>query len=640
MSHLPVIVGLGGINAAGRSSFHNSYKLVVADKLSKEDRENTYTGLASMMGLIRYENGGFVDNQGNSIAPDMIEERFGQHIAENTRLRKINDEHYDPDKKPFQQRASLSNQGDAITFTLKTRNLPSTLPDNWQVNAIDDVNSEVRVQDGLDVLFPDGQASKVSTGGQLPTGMKLNKLYQSRNHPRGLQMTVYGCSDALRSVGIDWETIQQHVRPDQVSVYASSAMGQMDENGGGGYMSAAMRGKRATSKQLPLSLADMPADFINAYILGSTGNTGASLGACASFHYNLVNGVRDIQSGRARVAIVGSAEAPVTPEIIEGYGAMGALATDDEIAELDQSTSGPDRARACRPFGYNCGFTMSESAQFFVLMDDELALELGAKIYGAVPDVFVNADGFKKSISSPGVGNYLTLWKAAALGEKLLGRKALQERSFIHAHGTGTPQNRVTESHVFNEVAKSYDINNWLVSAIKCYVGHSLGTAGGDQLNFTLGTWQHGLVPGITTLDEVAEDVHQSNLRFEQEHTEVGQEGMDMAFLNSKGFGGNNATALVLAPHVVKKMLAKKHGKEALQQYEERSTTVEEKAKQYEIEATRGTAKPIYHFDNNVLVGDDLEITDETITVPGQANKVTFTDTGHFDDICLSDGEL
>jgi len=273
------------------------------------------------------------------------------------------------------------------------------------------------------------------------------------------------------------------------------------------------------------------------------------------------------------------------------------------------------------------------------LMDDALALELGAKIYGAVPDVFVNADGFKKSISSPGVGNYLTLWKAAALAEKLLGRKALQERSFVHAHGTGTPQNRVTESHVFNKVAQAYGINNWLVSAIKCYVGHAIASAGGDQLNFTLGTWQYGYVPGIHTLDRVAEDVHHSNLRFEKEHTKVGQDGMDMAFLNSKGFGGNNATALVLAPHVVKKMLAKKHGDETMQQYEKRHILVAEKAKQYETAATQGTVKPIYHFDHNVLVGDDLEITDESISIPGQPNKVSFTDTGLFDDICLPDTE-
>lgn len=636
MARLPVIVGFGGINAAGRSSFHNSYKWIVSDVLSTSEQENTLVGLATLMGLVRYENGHYVDSQGSILSPSGIAHTFGPYIKQNTFLRKINDEHYDPDARPFQQRAVLNQNGQRSRFQIKTRNLPFSIPSNWQVRALDDKTSEVIISDDMEVLFPDTITTNVSTAGQLPTGMNIGKLYQSRNHPRGLQMTVYGCSDALRSVGIEWSSIQQHIRPDQVSVYASSAMGQMDENGGSGYVQAAMRGKRATSKQLPLSLADMPADFINAYILGSTGNTGASLGACASFHYNLINAVRDIQAGRSRVAIVGASEAPITPEIIEGYAAMGALATDEQISELDQSTTGPDRRRACRPFGYNCGFTMAESAQFFVLMDDALALELGAQIYGAVPDVFINADGFKKSISAPGIGNYLTLWKAAALGEHLLGQHALQQRSFIHAHGTGTPQNRVTESHVFNEIAKAHGINHWLVSAIKCYVGHSLATAGGDQLNFTLGTWQHGYVPGIFTLNEVANDVHTSHLRFEQKHTQVGATGMDMAFLNSKGFGGNNATALVLAPHVAKTMLRKKHGAAAMAQYEKRCQHTAEQAQSYATEATRGTVKPIYHFDHNVLEGNDLEISKQNIKIPGQSQAVHFDDMKLFDDFILA----
>ena len=63
--------------------------------------------------------------------------------------------------------------------------------------------------------------------------------------------------------------------------------------------------KRVTSKQLPLGLCEMPADFINAYVLGSLGATGATIGACATFLYNLRQGVEDIQSGRRRVVMVG-----------------------------------------------------------------------------------------------------------------------------------------------------------------------------------------------------------------------------------------------------------------------------------------------------------------------------------------------
>ena len=71
---------------------------------------------------------------------------------------------------------------------------------------------------------------------------------------------------------------------------------------------------------------------------------------------------------------------------------MSALATDADLRNLD-NVDHVDHRRACRPFGKNCGFTLAESSQYIILMDDELALDLGAQIFGSVPGVFVNADG-------------------------------------------------------------------------------------------------------------------------------------------------------------------------------------------------------------------------------------------------------
>jgi len=125
------------------------------------------------------------------------------------------------------------------------------------------------------------------------------------------------------------------VDPDQVAVFASSGLGQTDDNGIGGYMQARLKSGRPTSKQMALGLNSMPADFVNAYVCGSVGTTGATTGACASFLYNLRLGVDDIKAGRHRVAICGCSEAPVTPEAMEGFAAMSALGTDERLAKLD-----------------------------------------------------------------------------------------------------------------------------------------------------------------------------------------------------------------------------------------------------------------------------------------------------------------
>jgi acetoacetyl-[acyl-carrier protein] synthase len=387
---------------------------------------------------------------------------------------------------------------------------------------------------------------------------------------------------------------------------------------------------------MPLGYAQMPADFVNAYILGNVGATGGSLGACATFLYNLQSGVQDIREGKRKVVLVGGSDAPVIPEVIEGFRSMGALAEDKDLLALDglSSLSDNDYRKACRPFGNNCGFTIGESSQFVLLMSDDLALELGAEIYGAVPDVFVNADGHKKSISAPGIGNYITLGKAASLVKSMLGAESLQQRSYVQAHGTSTPQNRVTESHVINEVAKAFAINSWPVAAIKCYLGHSQGTAGGDQLTTSLGTWKYGYIPGIQTTTEIANDVHQSNLLLSQQHLEVGAQGMDSVILNSKGFGGNNASAPILAPHIVERMLTKKHGAQAMNAWGARKESTAEKAAQYDDLATKGLAKPIYLYDNNVLEGYDLKISSTQIDLPGYKNPVSLDIKNPFSDFC------
>ena len=46
-------------------------------------------------------------------------------------------------------------------------------------------------------------------------------------------------------------------------------MGQLDFNGSGGMLQSALLGKRVSAKNCPLGLAEMTADFVNAYVIGS-----------------------------------------------------------------------------------------------------------------------------------------------------------------------------------------------------------------------------------------------------------------------------------------------------------------------------------------------------------------------------------
>lgn len=260
MSKLPLIVGFGGINAAGRSSGFHSYKRMVSDVLTDQDMASTWQDLAHRMGL----------SEGSASDPEVIEA-----IKAGTLVRRI--ESFDPDSLRYQYKAALNGGQETISFTLRKSKMPTRIPENWQV---EEQGSKVTitVTGELNALLEDRVAFPVTSGGNIPSGFDPAKLYNSRFHPRGLTLTVYGASDALNSLGMDWDEVLKHIKPDQVSVYAGSALAQVDDNSLSGMLAAPLTGGRVSSKMMALSLAEMPADFINGYVINSIGTTGTSMG--------------------------------------------------------------------------------------------------------------------------------------------------------------------------------------------------------------------------------------------------------------------------------------------------------------------------------------------------------------------------
>ena len=638
MARLPVITGFGGINAAGRSSGHHGYRRLVIDALPKSQAQATYHNLAALTGQLKKQDGKWLDRGGGEIQLDSYLSQLAPALRQGSLIRELENNLFDPNRLPYNRNVSLGSASDKpLQFEMRRKDLPSPLPAGWTVN---DAQSKgqvsVSASENLEIVLQSARETAVHSAGQLPSGFDPAQLYPARNHPRGLQLTVFAASDAINSMGIDWEVVKQKVAADQIAVYAGSGMGQLDYNGSGGMMQARLLGKKVSSKQLALGYAEMPADFINAYLLGNLGTTGTNVAACATFLYNLRQGIRDIQSGTHRVVLVGTSEAPLVPEIFDGFATMGALADDASLRQLDRLTDeqSPDFRRACRPFGNNAGFTLAESAQCIVLFDDELAMELGANIYGGINDVFINADGFKKSIASPGLGNYISMAKAAAATRNIIGQEGLAKRSYVQAHGTGTLQNRQTESHIINQIAESFGIQHWPVAAVKSYIGHSLASSSGDQIAASLGVWAEGIIPGILTVDEIADDVSHSNVDFLLQHKDVGKQSMDAVIINSKGFGGNNASASMLAPHIVEKMLTRRHGEKAISKYKSRNESVAQASLEYDTSTQEGENRTIYKFDHNVLGSESIDLADGKLAVTGLAPQISLELENPYSDMC------
>ena len=99
-------------------------------------------------------------------------------------------------------------------------------------------------------------------------------------------------------------------------------------------------------------------------------------------------------------------------------------------------------------------------------------------------------------------------------------------------------------------------------------------------------------------------------------------DSFDVAILNAKGFGGNNASVALLSPMLSEKMLKGRHGNKAWQSYLGRREEVQAKAAAYDDAACETGFSVKYQFGENVLDGGDLELSRAGIGIKGWAEKV------------------
>ncbi len=550
---IPCLVGFGGLTPAGRGSHNLSYSRMIYDLESDQNKFNYLKSVLTLCGLI--------DETTEATQIEQLILSKENEVLENTLMRKLDYEFF------------------RNTFWSYDYEMPA--------NAC----------------------------GQLPFRLDPVTHYASRQHPKALGMSIVGFTDAMSDAGFDLRKEIDSYGRDKVGCFAGCAVMNMDRYSGDGLFASYPMGKRASSKHISFTLPEMTADFINAYVTGSLGITGHFIGACATSLYNLNAGVELIKSGKSELVIVGAAEAILGPPAYIGFSAMGAMATDERMTNLQQllgEGEDLDYTKFCRPFGDNMGMVCGESAGFAILMSDRLALEVGANIRGCFLNVNINADGNKKSISGPGAGNYFSVGKTFKDIETVFGTKTLQEKSCFLAHGTGTPLNRITESHIVSTFAKEFGIENLPVTSVKSKLGHTMGTAGMDQIWCGLGALESQKLTGICTIPKLADDVFKENLDFFLENKEFNSQ-KDIAFLNSKGFGGNNATSALISSNLTEELLQRRFTEKELKAWKKkREATLKLREKNFEL-AVNSDIEPIYEFDKDVLDLTDLEISKKNI---------------------------
>ena len=154
-----------------------------------------------------------------------------------------------------------------------------------------------------------------------------------------------------------------------------------------------------------------------------------------------------------------------------------------------------------------------------------------------------------------------------------------------------------------------------------------------DQLIAALGSFKYQLIPGIKTIDAVAADVHQQHLRIAQADVPRTEQPLEVCFINSKGFGGNNASGVVLAPQVVERMLRKRYGAERFAAYVAQREQTRAAAQAYDQQACQGQLQIIYNFGHDLIDDQAIQMDAEQIQVPGFSQPLVFRQDTRFADM-------
>lgn len=247
--------------------------------------------------------------------------------------------------------------------------------------------------------------------------------------------------------------------------------------------------------------------------------------ACSSSGAAIGEACRAIRDGYLDIAVVGGAEAALTPTFISLWGGLRAL------AEVDAE----DVTRSCRPFSVDrSGLVISEGSVFLVIESRAHAEKRGADCYCKLSGYGIASDGHH-------IGSPNALGQAAALRAALVDAGLQPEQiSYYNAHATATRGGDPVEVAAIRDVFAA-TTDRLPVSSTKAIHGHLLGAASAIELAICVLAVCDSFLPATAHLVDVDPECQ---LRHVAGQPIVDHE-VEHALSLSAGFGGTNVALAV-----------------------------------------------------------------------------------------------
>jgi 3-oxoacyl-[acyl-carrier-protein] synthase II len=252
---------------------------------------------------------------------------------------------------------------------------------------------------------------------------------------------------------------------------------------------------------------------------GVTGRIITTSSACTSGSQGIGYAYEAISSGKQLAMIAGGAEELCATE----------AAVFDTLFATSVKNDAP--ATTPRPFdGARDGLVIGEGAGTLILEDLEHARQRGAKIYAELVGFGTNCDGCH--VTQPNTAT-MKIAMQLALEDAGLAPSAI---GYVNAHGTGTQQGDIAESHATLQVFG----NTIPVSSLKSYMGHTLGACGALEAWLSIEMMRAGWFAPTINLEQV--DANCAELDY------IRKEGRnlqcDYVMSNNFAFGGINTSLI------------------------------------------------------------------------------------------------